>query len=235
MIQKKHPHRKKSKLLFIGAGLLGILAYLYVASNYFQVRAVECYTQYGNCPSEYLDALESARGIALLKPLPSDAIKSKLGSHIEIKKIALYRRLPKTLVVSISLRKPLGTVGTQVLGARAVSDEEGLIISQSENSTLPFLLYEKDLSKGEMIDQSHVSSLKILGEISQMTQSPVSGKLENYDLTVFISDEQKVLLNLQNISPKWYNTLQVILERSKILSKIPKMIDLRFSDPVLTF
>jgi hypothetical protein len=235
MIQKKLPHRRKRYMFVLGTCFFGLLAYFYLASNFFHVRAVECYTQYGNCPQEYLLALQSAQGIPLLKPLPSNLIKSKLNNHIEIKNISLYRRLPKTLVVSVSLRKPLGTVGTQVLGARALSDEEGLIISRTESSTLPFLQSEKELSLGERIGEYQVTSLRILGEISQMTQKPVSGKLDSHDLTVFISDEQKVLLNLQNLSPKWYNTLQVILERSKILSKIPKMIDLRFSDPVLTF
>lgn len=235
MTQRKHFRSGSRIFLFIALLLISWGGYLYLSSNYFHARAVECYTQFGTCPQGYLSELTQIAEVRLLKPLPGDLIKSKLNKFIEIKNISLYRRLPSTLIVSISLRKPLGTVGSQVLGARAISDDEGLIIGRSQNSLLPFLHEDRDFSQGDTLTSSQVEALKILREVSQLTKNPVSGSLHENDLTVFIGNDQKVLLNLQNKPSKWYNTLQVILERSKILSKIPKVIDIRFSDPVLTF
>ena len=233
-IRKHQPHQFK-KIFFILPGLLVVGGIYYLTSTLLLAGAVECYTQYGPCPTNYVTDLEWIKNHSLLTPLPENQVSTSLKKYIEVKNVNLYRRLPKTLVVSVELRKPLGTLGPDVLGAQAISDEEGLILGESQNQTLPFLYSTVKPQAGEKISSDQIKALQRLSQVSLLTQSPVSGRLDGQDLTIYLSNEQKVVLNLVHSPSNWYATLQVILERSKIHSKIQKVIDLRFTDPIITF
>lgn len=60
-------------------------------------------------------------------------------------------------------------------------------------------------------------------------------KLNGSILTTDISDGPVILLDTDHMPDNWKNTLQVILERSRIIGKYPLRIDLRFQSPILNY
>lgn len=54
-------------------------------------------------------------------------------------------------------------------------------------------------------------------------------------LTATLSSGLTIVLNIENLPSNWDTTLQFILNRSKISGKLPKIIDLRFKSPVVTY
>jgi hypothetical protein len=207
----------------------------YLSNILFLAKRIECYTQYGNCPQVITDKISWLVGTKLLYSLPGAKVKEELKSVIEIKNIKLYRKLPKTLVLSLEMRKPIGTVGSQVLGMHVVADDEGLIIGKTDKTNFPLLLNSGKIGLGDKLSSMETDSLKILGSLNSLSTGQIVGQIEGKELTVYFPENFKVLLDLSHITSNWYTTLQVILTRSKILSKIPKVIDLRFSSPIVSF
>jgi cell division septal protein FtsQ len=206
--------------------------------GWITAKSIECYTQYGLCSEEISQKLSWLIHTPLLFPLPQKTVARDLSSLSQVKSTRLHRRLPDTLVVSVDLRKPLGVIGVQVLGVKAVADEDGVIIGLQANTQLPQLLVNSPPSEykfGDRLDQFQSQSLKMLATVSRLSGKQVLGRLDGTRLEVALADSTQVLFDLKYLEPNWPRTLQLILDRSKIQAKVPKTIDLRFSSPILTF
>jgi cell division septal protein FtsQ len=232
--QRRPPgYYQKRLLLVLGVVILFLLWYF--SDKWLTAKNLECYTQYGNCPQVIVDSLHGFYGTHLLQPLPKAKVVAKLKTFIEIKTINLYRRLPDTLVLSLEMRKPIGTLGSQVLGTHVISDDEGVVIGQTDKANFPLLLDPEVLGLGNRLGGDQVVALKLLGQMNSLSEGQIVGKIASGQLTVYFPENFIVLLDLSHITSNWYTTLQVILTRSKIQSKLPKVIDLRFSSPIVTF
>lgn len=214
-------------LLFFGWQFSGKLIY---------ARKLECYTQYGNCPAYVNDQVQWLINYPLLKPLPVREVREKLKTFPEIKSVFLYRRLPSTLVLSVMLSKPVGLVGQQILGVHAIADSDGRIIGETSESVLPLLLVDEHAATPEAIVSSRqLETLKLLDQVSSVVTGQVVGQLNDREVTVKTPGNTNILFNLDYLPENWPATLQLIFNRSKILSQVPKVIDLRFSSPTVTF
>jgi len=198
-------------------------------------RKVECYTQFGICSQTISDKIKSLVGTRLLQPLPHNQVNELLKGISEIKTIHLYRKLPVTLVLSLEIRNPIGAVGPQVLGTHSTVDDEGFVLGQTDQANYPLLLNELNVKAGDRLNYDQVESIKLLYQMNLLSESQIVGRINGKLLTVYFPENYIVLLDLSHITSNWYTTLQVILTRSKIQAKLPKVIDLRFSSPIVTF
>jgi cell division septal protein FtsQ len=230
--KSKRVYRKRWRIFL---PLLLVTFIIYKSDSLILTKKVECYTQFGTCPENIVSSLQWLLNYPLLRPLPTSRVRQQLQSFKEIKSVSLYRRLPRTLVLSIDLRKPIGTIGSQVLGMHAVADEEGVIIGQSDRQSLPLLLDDNATLPDQKLPAEKLQALKILNQLAAYTGGSVVGRINGPRLTVYLPPDTSVILDLAHPAPDWYATLQVILERSKILNKLPKVIDLRFRSPTITF
>lgn len=227
--KRKFQFKPKLILLFL------LLVMWMFSGKWVFARNLECYTQFGVCDEKLVEDAAWLKNTPLLFPLPQKKIQDSYQKYPQIKKINLYRRLPFTLVIRVDLRKPIGQIGADVLGAHSVADSEGIIIGRQTNSFLPLLILDQSYNFGEKIDDSKKQALFLLSEISLLTDKKISGKMEGDNLIVYLSDVTQVIINPQSLSPDWKYTLQLILDRSKIQAKVPKNIDLRFTNPILKF
>jgi len=217
--------------------LIPFLAVLYMlSSRYLLARSVECYTQYGLCPEYLVSGLENLKDYPLLQPLPANRVRSELASFPAVKSISLFRRLPSTLVVSIDLRHPVG----QVLGSQSsvygLVDEEGVIFSQSPLPLeLPQLNMSQDIQPNTRLALSQSQAMSALNDIWQLTASLPVGSLEGTQLTASLRSGLNIIISVDQPASSWYPPLQSILDRSKMGSKLPKKIDMRFTNPVLMY
>lgn len=212
---------KKISIYFI-LGLVFIML-----SRYASVGQIDCYTQYGQCPEKYYLELQKYLGKSLFWTNP------KL-SFSEIKTVKKYLRLPRTLVISISLRKPIGALSTSILSAQAVVDESGNVLSQVQSTALPLLLVSELPNVPNTIEKSQALALTILDRVSSLSTNRITGSLNGNRLEIDLTPITKIIIDINKPVAEWYPSLQVILNRSKITAKYHKVIDLRFSRPIIT-
>lgn len=206
-----------------------------LGSRVFTARQIECYSQFGTCPVEIVQSVGWLNQRSLVSPLPLSKVRSQLQSFPEVYSVSLHRRLPSTVVVSVALRRPLGAVGTSVLGAQATADEEGYVFKSSSNASLPLLITENEPATNQKLAERQISALKVLNEISPLASDRIVGTLSGTTLTIQFSPDTQVLVDINRPQSQWYSSLQLILNRSRIMAKMPRKIDLRFNNSVIVY
>ncbi|KKU28416.1 MAG: hypothetical protein UX80_C0001G0042 [Candidatus Amesbacteria bacterium GW2011_GWA2_47_11b] len=170
---------------------------------------VICITQFGPCPPNYLTA-------------------RKLTAYPEIKSVKNTYRFPFTRQINVQLRTPLGTVGTPDQTTVWVTDDAGVIFSQTTNLSLPLLVLSREFKLSDQLTTPEIQALKILGSAGHLSTSRLIGQLSGSDVTFTVNATQ-VLMNAPSSS------LQELLTRSRIDGKLPHKIDLRFNRPIVTY
>lgn len=201
--------------------------------SFLLIAHLECYTQFGVCPEAYTVPSEFLLNRPIYYPLPRSDIFSRYKLFPEIRSISLHRRLPNTLVLDIEVRRPLGLLTSQILGAHtsAVVDETGLVFNGVDSSALPQLIISDSINLGGSISSNQLKAIKILNSISHLSPSRLTGQLTDSTLTITMSPLTTVLLDVNRLPDDWPAPLQSIFTRSKIDGKFSRKIDMRFSHP----
>jgi len=229
------PSRRKKglKVVLVPAMVLGLWAA--VSPRLFPAKNVECYTQFGVCPPHLVEGVSWLKGYPLLRPLPERQARQRLQQFPEVSGLDLHRRLPSTVVSAISLRQPVGVVGNSVLGAQTVADEEGNLYPSPGSASLPVLEIDEQAAKSGKISPDQVQALKVLGSLSSLSQTRLSGRVEGKTLFTTLSTGTEIVVDITRPVSDWYGPLQLIQNRSKGASKLPKKVDLRFNSPVIVY
>jgi hypothetical protein len=229
----KKYHKRNSLIFLIICFILMLL--LIIAYQLLKIKYVDCYSQFGPCPEEINREFNHFIGTPLLKPLPKNQVKKDLANFPQIKSISLYRRLPSSLIVAISLRRPIGALGPNVLGAQVIADEEGIVFQKISQSELPTLITQVLPPISSRLSNLQRQSLLCLGLMGEIFDTQISGELDNDILTISAPNDMKVIINVAQPTSNWYTPLQLIIHRSKINAKMPHKIDLRFNNTVITY
>jgi cell division septal protein FtsQ len=238
MAYAKNRHQKRRiirQLMIFFGWLFVIFVLLTLLNNYFRIRKIECYTQYGLCKDSYYHSLGQIIDKPVLQKSSWDSALNMIIKNLEIKSVSPRYKFPNTAVFKILLRKPLGQIGNQALSEYAISDIEGLIIDVTQKSNLPLLLLDQRFHLGDRLSPTQMEALKIISLVNQIDAKIAEGSIVDNLLTINSQSSPIILLDLDKIPAQWYPTLQVILARSKILSKPPKTIDMRFNNPTISF
>lgn len=226
----------KILLLFLIFAILFLTLGASVKHGYFNARQIQCFTQFGRCPDYYSDNVSFLYKHPLYKPFPRVQLYEKFSSYPEIRSINFYRRLPSTIIVSIELRQPIGTITSSVLGAQAIVDDQGVVFNQTNHSLLPSLiLSQSEINIGSKVDSRQLTAIKHLNYMSSLLGSKITGVLEGVYLTISLPPNTTIIIDINQQSSAWAAPLQSIFGRSKIDGKIPRKIDLRFSSPIVTY
>lgn len=194
-------------------------------SNFGTTNQVKCVTQFGPCP----EALQ-----AYLVGPPAQ-IRAQIGQLTHVKSVKVYRRLPSTLVVDVSLRQAAGTIAPSVLGTSSLVDEQGVVFDHATSSSLPLLIQDPLPLVGETVGLPAQKALQMLSHLSPLLTGRAVGTLAGSILKVWISQATQVELDIDHSPAGWPASLQFVLTRSKIDGKIPSKIDLKFNHPMVTY
>jgi cell division septal protein FtsQ len=232
--RKTFPIKHRRKILILAVLLIGLAIFAIFSPKILYARIVECYTQHGVCPEEWLTNLTTLQNTPLLFPLPRTQAATILKKFTQVESVRLYRRLPSTLVVLVQVRSPLGLVGptSQVLG---VADENGIVFSLAPNLQLPHLVTSNSPQLQQKITPLEIMALKALNTLTPFSNNQISGELDNTSLSVQLTKETLVVIDVKKNPSSWTAPLQLILDRSKISPKVPAKIDLRFTNPVISY
>lgn len=218
-------------ILFIG------IFVFFVTSGLFAIKNISCKTQYGPCVGNNEETLKEFYGKNLFL-LNSNKVRRKEESIFSNRRVFVQKVFPNTLSVVIEKRKPLAgvSVGIDKKGVFLV-DSDGKVIGFSNISELPTVVIDQTNWKtavGQEVADDTLKALQILNLLYK-SQSMSSAHIEGNTLVVDLTSGSRVYLPQDRDPQVLVGALQLILVRSKIDDKIPKTIDLRYSNPVLRY
>jgi len=199
-----------------------------------RITKIECYTQFGPCSDNITASLQMYKNKLLISRIKSLQIVSLIGKPESFKSVKIFRRFPQTLVITLIYRQAILRVNSAVLGFQTAVDSEGMVINTNNTDTLPYLNTPQKYKPGDMLDKQSLKAVQVTFDLSKILLKPVKADFVSPIIKTNI-DGSEILLDINYLSDDWSSSLQKVLSRSKINSKVPKIIDLRFSQPVLTY
>lgn len=229
------PFRPLSVVLIVVLSILS--GFLFLRSDIFQIKEIDFDS--GGVPDEALvrqRVMEEvlARSIFFLDP---SAVEAKIKeSFLAVSAVSIQKELPDKVHVKISVRKPLAIVEDKNK-ARFLVDGEGLLFQQATKESLPVIKLGEDfegslglkLSVSEQGISSYLKTLDIVASKGLKTKAIYlhSGTIE------LILKKTTVWLDSGGDINEQLELLTQILQRYSLSGRTPRMVDLRFSRPVV--
>lgn len=225
---------RKIILLISSLTLITILGAA-IKIGYFNTHKIECFTQFGECQADYINRVQFLVGRPIYLPLPRQQIAQTFADLAVVAEVTAYRRLPSTLVLGVTLRRPIAVV----LGAsqqQVVVDDRGVVFDATDRSALPLMMVDSQVTVGSNLTGPQLTAAKLLNQVGSIIQTPVAGKLQNQLLSVTTGSNVEIILDINHVPADWGTSLQAIWARSKIDGKLQvHKIDLRFNQPAVSF
>lgn len=228
---------KQSSLLFLPLFLLFAAGALVYRGQLFSFQAFSCKSQFGPCSAQEEERIKNFLGRSLFF-LDTGEVEEVLSNDFSVKGVYIQKVIPNKLNVFLEKRKPV--VAVSVLGFEEgvfLFDRDGVVLGFVESSALPLLKVGKDehLVVGQKVSEKLSTASKILYLTYKLeADKPVKGELQDGRLLVE-TQSVDVYYPLDKDPRVLVGALQLILVRSRIDGKLPKSIDLQYSNPVLIF
>lgn len=217
-----------SKFAVVGVVTISLALASFISGQATRIRTINCQTQFGPCDNTYVQALSNLMG----QPLLFVALPVSLP-FTEIKDLRFTRQLPSTLNANLTLRRNIGAL---VSGSFLwVINEDGQVVAQTSQTTLPLLRVVSPPTIYSHIDDLSKQALIILSDPALAFLDHPVGQLSFSQLVISGNSDPQVILDVIRITPNWQTALQSIIARSKINGKLPKIIDLRYPSPIVTY
>jgi len=229
----------RSLFKFLSFVLLILGAVFWLRSDFWRVKKIDCHLNGDPCPANlWAELMNQAGEKNILLLSPSKLSEQITENHPEFFQVEIKKQLPQDLLVGIQVRRAVVAIG-QEEGDFYLVDNEGVLLAKSKDTaSLPKILIanEPDQNIGEKIKEEillkeiqilHGSQLRLLEPKSSKT---VSERI----IEVRFKDGLQVLFSTQKEIKSQLDSLQFILERTKIEGEKPKRIDLRFDKPIIS-
>lgn len=213
------------------------LPFFLLKSQLFSIDKVVCKTQYGPCGEEDEERASLARGENLFLTSPQK-IKNSLKNNFSNKEISIQKIFPRTIEIIIEKRKAVIGVTSKNLSDRGVFllDRDGVVLELTGETSLPVVVLDQD--RGLVVGGEVGKDVKKAAAIMTLVYAAEKAKkaeLNSDSLILFLQDERNVYFPLDKDPEILVGALQLIIARSKIEGRLPKSIDLRYSNPVIKY
>lgn len=227
---------KENFLKIIPFLLIFFIGFLLLKSNFFAVAQINCKTQFGMCADNELAQFDEFKGKNLFF-LNSRVVENIGTKNITNRRVFVQKVFPNTLVVVLEKKKPVVAVkmDIQPKGAFLV-DQEGNVTTFVTDNNLPLIIAKEksiNLIIGRPLGEKFAHAAQIMSLVN---------KSQKVDLGYFDQESFNIELNGSRVyfpnmgDPQvLVGALQLILTRSRIDNKLPKIIDLGYSNPVLRY
>lgn len=213
------------------------LPFFLLKTQLFSVDRVVCKTQYGPCDKEDEERASLARGENLFLVSPQK-IKNNLKNNFSNKEVSIQKIFPRTIEIVIEKRKAILGVTSKNLLDRGVFllDKDGVVLELVRETHLPVIILDQDpgLVVGEEVGKDVKKAVAIM-TLVYTAEKASRAELGNDSLILFLQDGTNVYFPLDKDPEILVGALQLIIARSKIEGRLPKSIDLRYSNPVLKY
>lgn len=226
------------KIKFLILFLVLILGgYLLSLRELREVREISCKTQYGPCRSEEQEKLRQFVGEDIIFFNSTD-VKEIFSGDFRTRDVYVQRVFPGKLNVFLEKRKPF--MGVRLEGFKDegvfLIDREGVVLEFTRESPLPEVITkEEKIIVGERLTDGILAATKVVFLAHKLELvDKVTGMIEGNTVVIDLGGT-KVDLPLDKDPGVLIGALQLIMTRSRIDGKLPRSIDLRYSNPVLSF
>jgi len=216
--------------------ILGVVSWL--RSDFWRIKKVDCHLNGEPCSSSLwaeLFNLTSGKNILFLSSSNlSGQIKQ---NHPELLQVQIDKQLPHDLLVEIQVRRAVVAISSQ--GEEFyLADEDGVLLEKmNQPPDLPMILVADKISRdvgGRIQEEIILKEIQILHESQLRLLEPKSAQaVSERVIEVWFNDDLQALFSVQKDIDVQLDSLQFILERTKIEGEKPKRIDLRFDKPVI--
>jgi hypothetical protein len=236
--QKKTTREKvislSKKVSPIIASVIAMLIIL--KSPVFSINSIECKTQYSPCSDMDQKVLEDFKGKNLIF-LKDSEVDLKVTKSFANRKIVVQKIFPGTLSVFVERRKPQVGIRSQTSqDGIFLADGDGIIVEFAKTTSLPIITTNstQPFVVGESTDQNTLQAIKIM-QLVYKSQKTTEGNLHDDQLDVRLQNGILAIFPLDRDPQVVVGALQLITARIRIDGKVPKSIDLRYSNPVLQY
>lgn len=210
--------------------------YLYKSSS-LQLKNIDCSSQYGPCNVEDLAKFEQYKNKNLLF-LDSSEVKNKGEESYNNRKVIVQKYFPGTLKIILEKRKSIVALKSRDPRSPILAiDRDGTLIDTPKETQLPVIYIRRnlgDLYLGEKVEQPVVNAVQVF-YLSQKYWNIQDAVLDQDKLQITLDSQTIVNFALDRDPQALVGALQLIETRSRIEGKLPKLIDLRYIRPVLTY
>lgn len=195
---------------------------------------IDCRSQFGKCPPEVADKMVLSNGKKL--HLAKRELNESLKTDFLVSAYSIHFKLPNVLRVDVVVKQPIFALKNRDLGKFAQIDIQGTAISESDTTTLPYVITESTLPKaGEKANDKDFFALKLMDGVYKMFQVR-SGMMSKDTLLVDIPGGVRVIFPLVDADREiLLGSLKLIYSsiRNNENSALYSEIDLRYRNPVL--
>lgn len=216
--------------------LLLALFGLVVRGGLFDIKSIDCKSQFGPCDQKEEEKLNVFLDKNLFTVGKKDVNQALAGNFMN-KAVNIQRVFPNRLVVNIKKRKAL--VAIKIKGwdeGMFLLDKEGVVVDFVKSSGLPSVILNNGdgLIVGKKSEPNLDQVVKILYTAYKAEGIKIA-QLEDGKLSLITKEGVEAIFPLDGDFQVLVGALQLILSRSRIDGKLPKTIDLRYSNPVLRY
>lgn len=237
--KKKIVELLKIIFLLVGFALLVLAFFQLLNSNFFRIKQAICFENHSSCQSNLwlkVNSLVLGQNVLFLSPQKiSQQIKDELPKIEEAK---VEKKLPDKLIIHLSKRKPIAVV--EVGGEYWKVDYQGVVLARvNQPVDLPLVVSNELLtfSEGQWIDEPSI--LAGLDYLYKLLFNGIETRrvevVNSKELIIHLKTGATVLVSIDTGRQQEVNSLQLILERTKIEGKKIEVIDMRFDKPVITY
>lgn len=220
------------KIIYIS--ILIVLALFLILSQFLIKVRISCSTQYGECPREITDSLVGINGKNISRA--KSEIKRILSSNFLTTKYTVQFKLPNTLKVYLSIRKPRFALRGNTLDIISLVDGEGMILATNNGTSLPTVTIQTEIPKvGEKVSSTNFTALTLIEGLNKMYQI-TAGVVQNDTLLVDLPAHVRVIFPLVDAdSELLLGSLRLIYSNIQDAENktLYNEIDMRYKNPVL--
>lgn len=220
------------KIIYIS--ILIVLVLSLVLSQFLIRVRISCSTQYGECPREITDSLVKTNGKSIFQA--KREIKKTLNSNFLTTKYTVQFKLPNTLKIDLSIRKPKFALKGASPDIFALVDSEGVVLATNSVVNLPTVITQSELPKvGEKVDSIGLTALTLIEGLNKMYQT-TTGVVQNDTLLVDLPAQVRVIFPLVDAdSELLLGSLRLIYSSVQDAENktLYNEIDMRYKNPVL--
>ena len=202
--------------------------------RFFIKIKIDCRTQYGSCPAEVTDRIDSFDGKTYYSA--NRGIEKLLQSNFVVSAFSLQFKLPNILRVNLIVKRPVYALKRINPDNFALVDNEGTVLAISSQAQLPYVVISRELpGAGEKIIGSELLAMELVDGVNKMYQVR-SGIIEGDALLVDIPGGVRVIFPLVDTDrEELLGSLRLVYSsiQSGETRTSYSQIDLRYKNPVL--
>jgi len=207
-------------------------------SDFWRVARVDCQSDGTICPADLWAELTSKSIGKNILLFSIDELSQEISqSHPEYFQITIKRQLPDKILFTVVVRRAMAVLRL-TNGSFYLTDKEGFILEKTDK-IIEYPLIDSDQSEDLKVrqkiqDQVILKAIEIVNESKlRLLEPEKANSLSPRAIEVNFKDGLQVFFSTEKNSQEQLDTLQFILDRTKIEGEKLSRIDLRFDKPVL--